>query len=309
MDIQAKADPAATLSPATLRTGDILLMLGEGPLSDLIAWASDGPYSHAAIVADGGDLIEASTVGVRRYPLEQRFADQAHYHYIDAFRPHGAAAAPLDDADLGAVLAQAQTMLGIPYPVDQLALLGAIMAVRGKWPVHEWARLVVRVAFDHLLKVSPDRMVCSEVVYRAFAECDVTPVRRLALPIVVGERNPTPFPDIDWKALYEEMLPLLKPKGTLQAASSPQVAALHAMAAPALMAGEAPAASIADEELEQARQDVLAMLAPRPVMDGLLGAESEPVDPLPNPRLVSPQDLAISPGVSALGRLMQRAAA
>ena len=35
----------------TLQPGDILLVMSEGPLSDLIAWASDGAYSHAALVA------------------------------------------------------------------------------------------------------------------------------------------------------------------------------------------------------------------------------------------------------------------
>ena len=45
-----------------LDTGDILLMLGQGPLSDLIAWASDGPYSHAALVADGGKLAGQLTI-------------------------------------------------------------------------------------------------------------------------------------------------------------------------------------------------------------------------------------------------------
>src|SRR5690606_2207004 len=65
MDMQADTAATPTLPAAELRTGDVLLMMGEGPLSDLIAWASDSIYSHAAIVADAGDLIEASTAGVR----------------------------------------------------------------------------------------------------------------------------------------------------------------------------------------------------------------------------------------------------
>ena len=74
MDMPAVPAAAALLPVAELRTGDVLLMMGEGPLSDLIAWASDSIYSHAALVADAGDLVEASTVGVRRYPLATRLA-------------------------------------------------------------------------------------------------------------------------------------------------------------------------------------------------------------------------------------------
>ena len=158
------ADPATSpLLPAdALRTGDVLLMLGEGPLSELIAWASDGPYSHAALVADGGDLIEAATAGVRRYPLATRLADQANYHYIDAMRMH-APQGPLDPADGAAVLAKAVALLGTPYPIDQLALFGAIMAVRGKWPEHPWGRLLVRVALDHALPQDTGRTSTSPV--------------------------------------------------------------------------------------------------------------------------------------------------
>ena len=57
-----------------------------------------------------------------------------------------------------------------------------------------------------------------------------------------------------------------------------------------------------DEALDQARQRVLADLdAP-----GLLrtGGQAERLAHRPNPRLVSPQDLANSPGTRLLGRLM-----
>lgn len=299
--VPAKADE--------LETGDILLMLGQGPLSDLIAWASDGPYSHAAMVADDGDLIEASAAGVRRYPLAQRLADQVNYHYIDAFRVHGAGGGPLAADDLGDVLAKAVAMLGIPYPVDQLALLGAIMAVRGKWPVHPLARLLVREALDHAVPDDASRVVCSEMVYRAYAECAATPEGRLAPEIVVGERGDAPFPDIDWKALFEEVWPLLRPQRR-QALQS-NMARLNALKSSDTvgMLAAAGGATISDAELEQARQVVLARFGAVPeAMDGkALMADADPVDEHPNPKLVSPQDLAASPSVVALGRLMQRA--
>src|SRR5690606_16033220 len=204
MDMQADLAAPPIVPVADLRTGDVLLMMGEGPLSDLIAWASDSLYSHAAIVADAGDLIEAAAAGVRRYPLATRVADQVHYQFIDALRMQGPDAATLSDADGAAVLAKAVSLLGTPYPVDQLALFGAIMAVRGKWPEHPLGRLVVREALDHAVPDQTGSVVCSEVVYRAYAECAATPTGRLAPVIVVGERGTAPFPQLDRKALFDE---------------------------------------------------------------------------------------------------------
>ena len=306
------ADPATSpLLPAdALRTGDVLLMLGEGPLSELIAWASDGPYSHAALVADGGDLIEAATAGVRRYPLATRLADQANYHYIDAMRMH-APQGPLDPADGAAVLAKAVALLGTPYPIDQLALFGAIMAVRGKWPEHPWGRLLVRVALDHALPQDTGRMVCSEVVYRAYAECAAAPEGRLAPVIVMGPRGTAPFPDIDWKALFDEMWPLLHPEG--QARLQPVRLRLNALRSgelDALHAQTDVVPEIGDEELESARQRVLGqagLAAVAAAGEAVMPDGDDTVVPNPNPRLVSPQDLAASPSLSLLGRLMQRA--
>ena len=311
MDMQA--EPAVTqLFPANeLRTGDVLLMMGEGPLSDLIAWASDGIHSHAAVVADAGDLIEAATAGVRRYPLSTRIADQTNYRFIDALRMEGQGGSALDPADSAAVLAKAVSLLGTPYPVDQLALFGAIMAVRGKWPVHPWGRLLARVALDHALPDSTDRMVCSEVVYRAYAECAATPAGRLAPVIVIGERGTAPFPDIDWKALFDEIWPLLHPQGreSLQPARM-RLNTLRSGELHALHEDLDAVAQVSDEELERARQAVLGRA-------GLLAAGTQgglavrmdgddTVVPDPNPRLVSPQDLAISPSLTRLGRLMER---
>ena len=296
-----------TARAGDLETGDVLLMLGQGPLSDLIAWASDGPYSHAAMVADGGDLIEAAASGVRRYPLARRLADQVNYHYIDAFRVQ-AEGAPLAADDLGDVLAKAVSMLGIPYPVDQLALLGAVMAVRGKWPVHPLARLLVREALDHAVPDDAGRVVCSEMVYRAYSECAAMPSGRLAPEIVVGERGDAPFPDIDWKALFDEVWPLLRPRRRQALQSSmARVNALKSGDATGVLAA-ADSVAVSDAELEQARLAVLARfdVEPAAVGENALLAGAAPVDRRPNPKLVSPQDLAASPSVVALGRLMQR---
>ncbi len=276
-----------------LQEGDILLMMGDGPLSDLIAWASDGVYSHAGIVVDGGELVEASLGGVRRYPLARRATEHAHFHFIDAWRPQDPDARPFAAAELALVRDRAGEMLGAPYPVDQLALFGAIMAVRGKWPLQPLLRKLVRIALDHAVPSTSPAMVCSEVVYRAWAECAVDPRGRLAPPMVEGERGTAPFPDIDWKRLATEIGPLLFPgaAGDRLRTGAPDAGRL-------LETGDVPT----DEALDQARQRVLADLdAP-----GLLrtGGQAERLAHRPNPRLVSPQDLANSPGTRLLGRLM-----
>ncbi len=289
---------------ADLRTGDVLLMMGEGPLSELIAWASDGAYSHAAIVADAGDLIEATTGGVVRTPLRARLADRDHYRFIDAVRMDGGHGPGLEPADAAAVLARAASLLGMPYPVDELALFGVIMAVRGKWPRHALGRLLVRVALDHALPDDTGRVVCSEVVYRAYAECTAEPAGRLAPVIVVGERGTAPFPDIDWKRLLEQLWPLLGPRD--RQALEP--------ARTALLAGTEDGAGlpglpvVGDDELEAARRAALERAGLLAGEGGRAARLDDPgtVVPDPNPRLVSPQDLAASPSFVPLGRVMQR---
>jgi hypothetical protein len=301
--------PAATprFGPADLQPGDVLLMMGEGPLSDLIAWASGSRYSHAAIVVDGGDLVEASASGVRRYSLATRLADQANYHWIDALRWHDGGGTALATADAACVLARATALLGIAYPIDQLALFGAIMAVRGRWPVHPLARWLVRIALDRALPDHSDRMVCSEVVYRAYAECAAVPTGRLAPAIVPGPRGSAPFPDVDWEALWQEIGPALRnpPRTGLRAAVPAADAGIGFDGVPPDLEA---VGMIDDAELEAARVAVLGQGAALRVAGGPLQAVAAgPVLPRPNPRLVSPQDLAASPSLGMLGRLMQRA--
>ena len=280
-----------------LQEGDILLMLGDGPLSDLIAWASDGPYSHAALVVDGGDLLEASFAGVRRAPLRDRVKELAHYHFIDAWRPHDAGGQPWGTADRALGRERAERMLGAPYPVDQLALFGAVMAVRGKWPKHPLLRKLVRIALDRALPSESPALVCSEVVYRAWAECDAAPRGRMALPIIEGERGDAPFPAIDWQRLYDEIGPLLFP--------APEGEALRGAAPADVGALLGSADEVPDEVLDEARRRLLGATAGQARLRSA-GTASAGASVAPNPRLVSPQDLANSPGTTLLGRLMQR---
>ena len=311
----ATSVPAGLRAGDTLQPGDVLLMLGEGPLSQLIAWCGDSIYSHAALVADQGELIEAAASGVRRYPLAKRLADTVNYHFIDAFRPLARDGSALGSADTALVLAHAQSLLGVPYPLDQLATLGVIVAVRGKLPGDPRVRLVVREALDHVVRDDPSHMVCSEVVYRSFAECAAQPVGRLAPEIVLEPRGTAPFPQIDWKALWEEVWPLIRPerRPALQAETARlrRGASLsQAAAGEAMPEGDATAEDDLPAMLQRARETlgVQAHAATAELATGRAtapGAASIPV-PDPNPKLVTPLDLAATPSHVELGRVMQR---
>lgn len=301
------ANPQAA---AQLQTGDVLLMLGHGELSKLIAWCGDSIYSHAAIVADGGDLIEAAASGVRRYSIATRLADTSEYFFVDAFRPLAKDGSAFTQDDRAAVLAHAISLLGVPYPLDSLATLGVLVAVRQKWPQHWLARIVVREALDHLVKNNPSHMVCSEVVYRSLAECNVSPFARLAPIVVLAEPTHEPFPHVDWKALWDEVWPLLHP--TRKAALAATAAQVQAKPSGLMASGPA---NVTDQDLAASTRAARQTLGLEPSTtandNGALlheasagGAPGTPI-PNPNPKLVTPLDLTVTPSHTVIGRIMQ----
>ncbi len=299
------------LDVSALAPGDVLLMLGKGELSKMIAWCGDSIYSHAAMVADEGDLIEASASGVRRYPLAKRLQDVDEYFFVDAYQPHTREGNAFTTPDRAAVLAHAVSLLSVPYPLDSLATLGVLVAIRGKWPQHWLARMIVREALDRLVGDNPSHMVCSEVVYRALAECSVEPPGRLAPVIVLSGPSHLPFPEVDWKALWDEVWPLLRP-------ARQQALAGVATRLPTGGLGDAGSVDwqVADADLASRTNAARATLGLPPLSAAsfadqgslLADAAVEPpgtVLPNPNPKLVMPLDLANSPSNQRLGRLMQ----
>ena len=262
-------------------------MLGHGEISKVIAWSADSIYSHAAIVADDGDLIEAAPAGVRRVCIAERLEDSANYHFVDAFRPLTADARALTEADRAAVLCKEVSLLGTPYPLDALATLGLLIAIRGKLPQGHMARLLFRLALDHIVNDDPTHQMCSEVVYRSLAECDTAPRRKLAPEIVVTPPTHWPFPHIDWPELIRELHDLRRR----------QVPHLDIRA---LEAGEA-AEPGADHDLENLLQRARRTCG----IDSEQGRRGETVAQSdPNPKLVTPLDLATTPSHECLGRLM-----
>src|SRR5215469_9490855 len=168
-DPRTPVDTPHVLQPHDLEAGDVLLHMGRGELSRLIAWVGDSAYSHAAVVFDDDRLIEAAASGVRYAPRSARAGMTENFHYIDVFRPNR-----LQRHDREAMVSLLQgalnPYLGRPYPMTSLFTLGIVCAVRNKIPGSRDLRRVVRMALDLVIENDPDKVVCSELVYRGFDE-------------------------------------------------------------------------------------------------------------------------------------------
>lgn len=265
-------DTLKTVQVAELLPGDVLLHMGRGELSKLIAWVGDSAYSHAAMVIGHGELIEAATKGVRHAGLAERTRMVTAFDYIDVFRP--LRPTPRDKTDIAALLAAADVYLGRPYPMTSLLTLGIVCAVRNKIPGDERLHQALRMALDLVVQDDPSRVVCSELVYRGYAEAVTRPANALRLPITHRASQSTPLPKIDFIALAMECLEdyqRANPKGALRAAAPAELPDL----------------------LAQARSTL-----------GIGGLQASGAgDVAPNPKTVLPADLEFSGGLRKLGRL------
>lgn len=281
------------MSEIQMQSGDLILMLSTGPVSALIAWCGDSIYSHSALMADNGELLEASASGVRSYPLAKRLADKENVVFVDGFRSLDINAKPLSDLQRAAVVASAEKFIGIPYEFGKLLDIGIICAVRQKIPKQPLARFLVREALDHALENSDKAMTCSEFVFNSFLAAGVTPPGSVTPVIVITPPSNLPFPDIDWIAFAKEMWELLH-------AAKPASAAISASADITALGTD-----IQDHDLN----DRIAQLRSQLGMDELQASQNntsgEIIVPKPNPKLVTPLDLAKSPSHTPLGRLVQ----
>lgn len=280
-----------TVEAAALRPGDVLLMRGKSGISDLVAWFGDSIYSHAAIVVDGGQLVEAAPPASRIETVAGRLASHANYAFVDAWRPTRRDGRPLAEPDRVAIAREARALIQTPYPVDEFVQMGLFATLRNRIPADPRMRLLLRRILDHVLREDPQRVTCSELVYRALAGAgrhgggDVEPA------VVVAGPLDLPFPPVDIAGLLREWENLRRP--------GPRIAPV-----PATLAGSAAvpvdAEPASGETLEALFADVRERrgLGTRP--QGIAGA----VPPArPNPRNVLPVDLESSPTIRFLGRL------
>ena len=300
--------PAVARFPVEqLQVGDLLLMLGKSQLSKLIAWFGDSAYSHVSLVSEDGLLIEGIRPAVKESPLADRLAPDGPVVFVDAYRSLAAGGSPLGDDDRAAVLRHARSLIGTTFAQDDLVTIGLLVALRGK-PRHlpVWLRWLIRQATEHAIRADSDRMLCSEFAYRAFADADTVPARRLARPIVPGEPSDLPFPEVDYLKLQEEVREMLKPK---HKALEQDAVGADAVTGGALVWDSVDALQLDDAALDasiMALRERLGLESPQAKaansVDAVVGTAWPEVGP-PNPKLVRPRDLADSPASRYLGRL------
>ena len=268
------------LQTTDLLPGDVLLHMGTGELSRLIAWVGDSAYSHAAMVISRKELLEAAASGVRHAGLDERTRMLANFHYIDVFRP--LRPTPQDTAALTALIAAGDAYLKRPYPMTSLLTLGVVCAVRNKTTNDARLREALRMALDLVVRNDASQVVCSELVYRAFDEAATRPPHELRLPLSSTPPSPTPLPHIDFKALIAECLDdYARSRGN------------------AALAG---AAATDTRDLD----DLLAEARARLGLDGVQ-TQGTGSGYAPNPKTVLPADLEFSPGLRKVGRLAMHA--
>jgi hypothetical protein len=281
------------LSLNDLRAGDVLLSLGFGPVSQLIAWFGDSIYSHVALVVDDKQLIEAATSGVRYVALAERIRDVAQMQFIDVYRPSDNAGHKPTKVMLDAMRERAAFYNQTPYATDNLVQLGVASAVRNKMPDRPGIRLVIRMILNKILQDDPTNVVCSELVYRCLAEAKVKNLTPLKPTIMVSSPLHSPFPEIDVPEFIREVEHILgKPVLSIFATAPSNSEEMEEQA----------------DELEGLFAQVRNKLTKTPPLLKTSMKSLVPIVPDPNPKTILPVDLETSPNLRLLGRLRLQAA-
>jgi hypothetical protein len=280
------------LSVSDLRPGDVCLMMSVGELSKLISWVGDSPYSHAFLIYDQHQLVEAALSGIRLYPIQQRMADVAEVLMIDVYRPSTVSGHPFGPAEISAMQATATSYVGRPYAKNALVEIALMSAIRNVVPDSESMRWVLRVAMSHFQKDDPSQMVCSELVYRVLQESGTVPAGSLRPTIISAFRSHAALPPINFPQLISELKQVFAPAPKLVSAGQAPPP-LSTTAAEIAFHNQEPVGS----ELEDMSQAIRAKhMAPQ-------ASASVLVIPDPNPKTVFPVDLATSPSLRFVGRL------
>jgi hypothetical protein len=266
------------LEQADLRPGDFGLTLGRSQISKLIAWAGDSLYSHAFLVFDQNQLIEAAPGGVRLVPIARRMREPSLLLF-DVYRPSNSQGYSYQEREILAMQAQAREYVGRDYPMNELMQLGLMSALRNKIQVPEPLRWILRIALDAVIRDDPKEMVCSELIFRILREAKVEPKGTLEPSIINPVRSHAAMPPIDLVALWREIEQLF-PKA--QAAELAQRQA------------------ISEAELEEKAAFIRAKYASAALKTTVF------IVPNPNPKTIFPADLERSPSVRFLARMRLR---
>jgi hypothetical protein len=290
---------ATTIPLSDVLPGDVLLGMGHGEISKLLAWNGETDYSHASLVVDRGELVEATTGGCKIVALTTRQQQSNLMHYVDVWRPVAHDGRAFDAKDHAAIAASARPFAGRPYAMDVLTQLAIIVAVRNKTDMPPAVKAIVRVIVDSALKDDPTHLTCTELVYRGLRDAAAQPAQRLRPRIVVAPKSSKPFPKVDVVALWREVKEMF---GKRKAA--PQARGLRA-AAPRLPDAPPEASKEDDAALDagaaQLRRE-LGIAATLQVEAPRRAATRGPIEiPDPAPRGIIPLDFVASPSLTKLG--------
>jgi hypothetical protein len=165
-----------------LRPGDVLLYHGTALHSDLIRLFDGSEYSHAAMY-DGAKVVEAVADGVCARSVRVSFKGA---EYVDVYRwigSDGKSRLGPPDYPADPIMARAHEYVGQGerYAYEEILLL-ALLATTRKIPpasVTPFLAAILRTMLDRaastittLLAAGKQPMICSELVYRCYAEAD-----------------------------------------------------------------------------------------------------------------------------------------
>lgn len=272
------------LNQSDLQPGDFGLTLGRSQISKLVAWAGDSLYSHAFIVFDQNQLIEAAPGGVRLIQIAQRMREPSLLLF-DVYRPSNAAGESFSDLEIAAIQVKAREYIGRGYPLNELLQLGLMSALRNKIPNSEPIRWILRIAMDTLIHDDPKEMVCSELIFRILREANVQPKGKLEPTIINPVRSHAAMPPIDLAELIREIERMFPKVGEASQTETAAYAAFHNKAAPS------------EAELAEMASLIRAKYAQPELKAGVF------VVPNPNPKTIFPADLERSPSARFLARM------
>ena len=281
------------LAQSDLLPGDFGLTLGRSQISKLIAWAGDSLYSHAFIVFDQNQLIEAAPGGVRLVQIAQRMREPSLLLF-DVYRPSNASGESFSAQEIAAIQAKAREYIGRGYPLNELLQLGLMCALRNKTPNSDAMRWILRIAMDALIHDDPKQMVCSELIFRVLREANVQPRAALEPAIINPVRSHAAMPPIDLAALIREIEAMF-PKAGVRA----QVELSHFDLSqnPAAYAAFSNKTAPSAAELAKMATTIRAKYAQPEINAGVF------IVPNPNPKTVLPADLERSPSARFLARM------
>lgn len=159
-----------TISVTALQPGDVLLVQGTGGISAATRWGESrelgvpitATFSHAALYVGNSQVAEMIATGYALSPVADTFA---HAELVDIHRHR-------DIGQFGNAVAQvARSYAGTPYAYTQYAVLGLAALNPGR--PDRILSSVVYAAYRRL-DLGTKRMICSELVARAFAEADAS---------------------------------------------------------------------------------------------------------------------------------------